>query len=112
MAADPTPADIEAALAIIRESLHIGLQDAELDGEPGRQRIGEWVDFIAEQVRAALPDHDARIRAEIADRIAAEATGWRIGPCDCGEVDVRELIHDLAAIARTHATPPEEPDHA
>jgi hypothetical protein len=58
---DQTPLDVEAirarldaALAHIRECMHIGLQDAKLYDEAGRKRIGEWADFIDKQIRAAL----------------------------------------------------------
>jgi hypothetical protein len=58
----------------IRPTLLIGLQDADLSGPGGTERIGEWADWIATTAAAAAQQ-------------AAEAcplhspTG---APCDCG----------------------------
>ena len=51
----------------IRPTMLIGLQDAELHGEPGTQRIGEWIDWIAGQL-APLWEEDHRMLQE---RLAA-----------------------------------------
>lgn len=39
--------------AKVRPAMLLGLQDAELYGEPGAQRIGEWVDWIADTLTEA-----------------------------------------------------------
>jgi hypothetical protein len=55
LAATPPPTGREAVIAnAIGPTMLFGLQDAELVGEPGRQRIEDWIKWISETV-AALP---------------------------------------------------------
>ncbi|MGA5820883.1 hypothetical protein ACPC54_23820 [Kitasatospora sp. NPDC094028] len=51
----PPPAGLRDRIdAAIRPAMLIGLQDAELHDEPGRERIGEWADSITEWVLAVV----------------------------------------------------------
>ncbi|MGA5819711.1 hypothetical protein ACPC54_17855 [Kitasatospora sp. NPDC094028] len=62
--------------AAIRPAMLIGLQDAELHDQPGRERIGEWADSITEWVLAVVqPELDAR-DSEI-DRLRADLAAAR-----------------------------------
>lgn len=78
-AADPLRDQIAAA---IRPTMLIGLQDAELDGPSGTQRINEWVDWIADAVLAVPAIRD--MQAELA-ALRAVARGYcpRCGRGDC-----------------------------
>ena len=96
MSTDPTPAEVEAgAKAFAEEAL---------------DSAGRWTDrAIPREVatavlRAVLPDHDARLRAQVAEEIAdhpgpdpspALPTWW---------AGYTEAIRDAAAIARAHTT--------
>ncbi|MFG2913317.1 hypothetical protein ACGF0D_10560 [Kitasatospora sp. NPDC048298] len=63
--------------ATIRPRMLIGLQDAELYDQPGRERIGEWADSITEWVLAVVQPEldDARDRTltEAAELIMRDA---------------------------------------
>jgi len=52
---------LDTALTRIREAMTIGLADADLEGQPGIERIHEWADLIDREVRAAV----ARLTAEL-----------------------------------------------
>jgi hypothetical protein len=68
----PPPSLRDRIDTVIRPTMLIGLQDAELHDEPGRERIGEWADWITGAVLAVVqPELDAR-DAEI-DRLRDKA---------------------------------------
>ncbi|MEV8544566.1 hypothetical protein [Streptomyces sp. NPDC051572] len=53
-AAEPPTGRAAVVANAIGPTMLFGLQDAELVGEPGRQRIEDWIKWISETV-AALP---------------------------------------------------------
>jgi hypothetical protein len=59
------PSLAERIDAAIRQNMLIGLQDAELYDAPGRERIGEWVDWIAQRVAETVQPELDRQAAEI-----------------------------------------------
>ncbi len=62
--AGPAPADWAATIAdVIGPIMLVGLQDAELVGEPGAERIRDWGKWISETV-AALPSELRRMADE------------------------------------------------
>jgi hypothetical protein len=81
----------------IGPTMLLGLQDAELDGEGGQQRIREWVDWIAEAVAPLVADE---VEAEV-DRIRAAVTeGKGIGrPLTASDVMV---AHEVTRKALAH----------
>ncbi|MEU6237387.1 hypothetical protein [Kitasatospora sp. NPDC047058] len=65
MTATPPPASLAERIdAAIRPAMLIGLQDAELYDEPGRERIGEWADFITSWVLAVVQPELDRLARE------------------------------------------------
>lgn len=74
----PPPASLAERIdAAIRPTMLLGLQDAELDGPGGTQRIGEWVDWIAARVAETLQPElyaahaeNERLRAVVAQAAA------------------------------------------
>jgi hypothetical protein len=50
----------------IRDVMLLGLQDAELHDEPGRERILDWVDWISKTVAGVRDMELAQARAEAA----------------------------------------------
>lgn len=92
MTSDPTPAEIEAgAQALVRQA--------------GEHPVLTWETIVTIVLRAVLPDHDARVRAEVAEAIARDI---ETGPGPVDEAGrhphaVRER-KIAAAIARSHTT--------
>ncbi|MGW6912519.1 hypothetical protein ACWGB8_01655 [Kitasatospora sp. NPDC054939] len=76
--------------AAIRPTMLIGLQDAELYDEPGRERIGEWADWITNAVLAV-------VEAEIAARTTPSPGG-------CGCVTYVHPGHYPSCPARTQTS--------
>ncbi|MFT9821202.1 hypothetical protein [Lysinibacillus sp. NPDC056185] len=69
MTDQPTPDSLrEQYAAAIRPAMLLGLQDAELDGEGGTQRINEWVDWIAEKIH--------KVRDREMKQLAAGRATW------------------------------------
>lgn len=71
-----------------------------------------WDSIVAAALRAVLPDHDARVRADERARVAEEIAQT----IEAMEPDDRDAVmaarYAAAAIARAHATPPTtEGDH-
>jgi hypothetical protein len=62
--------------AAIRPNMLLGLQDADLSGTGGTQRINEWADWIADTLATVRDEEMDRLRAEL-DRAAQE---WQDGP--------------------------------
>lgn len=60
----------------IGPNMLFGLQDAELDGEGGQQRIREWVDWITEAVTPLVADE---VQAEVDEIRAAVTEGKSVG---------------------------------
>lgn len=60
MASDDLRNRIDAA---IRPNLLIGLQDAELYDEPGKERINEWADWISQRVAELVQSELDRLRS-------------------------------------------------
>lgn len=102
--------------AAIRPNMLFGLQDAELYGEGGAERIGEWVTWITDAVVTVLAPRDTgadnlgtRRSQFLADAITAHGPGhqWRTGSvvklfeaADLGDVcrnTGRRLLHTLEA---------------
>ncbi|MFJ3793827.1 hypothetical protein [Kitasatospora sp. NPDC090091] len=74
MTATPPPASLAERIdAAIRPSMLIGLQDAELYDEPGRERIGEWADSITAWVLAVVQPELDRIPI-LEDRVSRLTT--------------------------------------
>ncbi|MGW4810518.1 hypothetical protein ACWEPB_02585 [Kitasatospora cineracea] len=68
------PADLHQRIdATIRPRMLIGLQDAELYDQPGRERIGEWADSITSWVMAEVEPELAALRQQLADAQAENA---------------------------------------
>ncbi|WP_461712186.1 hypothetical protein [Streptomyces sp. DSM 41013] len=82
----------------IGPNMLFGLQDAELDGEGGQQRIREWVDWIAEAVTPLIADE---VQAEVEKIRAAVTEGKGIGrPLTASDVMV---AHEVTRKALAHA---------
>lgn len=82
----------------IGPNMLFGLQDAELDGEGGQQRIREWVDWIAEAVAPLIADE---VQAEVEKIRAAVTEGKGIGrPLTASDVMV---AHEITRKALAHA---------
>jgi len=99
---DPPPADRVKAIAdVIGPVMLLGLQDAELVDEPGRERIRDWVKWISETIAALPPAEPASEPAPEPERgelwSLLEWTFWGSG---MGDV-FREPLADtmLAAIS-------------
>ncbi len=105
-------AQAQQIAAVIRPSMLAGLQDAELLGPAGTQRINEWADWIAEVVAQAVLHPITAERDAFADRVdtlshiakrnkdaAAEAVGERQGL----ETRVAELEAELTRLRVTGA---------
>ena len=97
---DPTPAEIEAGADAL---------DPDTEMRPIAEATAERV------LRAVLPDHDARVRADerakVARAIASELAEEYNRMVSDGLAVAATPYGNAAAIARNHATPPEETDH-
>lgn len=71
----PEPTDlVELIDGAIRTNMLMGLQDAELFDEPGRERINDWADWISENAaKAVQAEVDRRLAARDAEVLLAEA---------------------------------------
>ncbi|MET8571862.1 hypothetical protein [Streptomyces sp. NPDC004783] len=96
----PLPARIKKTIG---PPMLFGLQDAELDGEGGQERIRAWVDWIADAVAPLIADE---IQAE-ADRIRAAVTeGKGIGrPLTASDVMVAHEVTRRALAQALDAGP-------
>jgi hypothetical protein len=71
----PAPDSLrEQYAAAIRPNMLMGLQDAELDGPGGTQRINEWVDWIAKELAEVRDGELEQLRADLA-RVQQRACG-------------------------------------
>src|SRR5690606_11378560 len=68
MQPEPTPADIEAGAQALAISAHSSLTPTSRDR-----------DIAQAMLRAVLPDHDARVRADERARVAEQIPGWAHG---------------------------------
>lgn len=84
--ADDLRARIDAA---IRPNLLIGLQDAELHDEPGKERINEWADWISRRIAELVqPELD-----ELRGKVTALEASYEVVAADA-------MAHGLCSLTR------------
>jgi hypothetical protein len=106
----------------IGPTMLLGLQDAELFDEPGRERIRDWIKWISETVAALPTDRTAVLReaADIAESLRQfePATGARWSAQVSENVGILRVAAELRRLAAGSAgrvaddTQPETPDRA
>lgn len=70
--ANPATALRDAIDAAIRPNMLFGLQDAELDGPGGTQRINEWADWITGAVVGVLEAEVDQLRTQVQQQVDAK----------------------------------------
>lgn len=84
--ADDLRARIDAA---IRPNMLIGLQDAELHDEPGKERINEWADWISRRIAELFqPELD-----ELGAKVTALEASYEVVAADA-------MAHGLCSLTR------------
>ena len=91
--------------AAIRPTMLIGLQNAELHGAHGQERVGEWVDWISRQMAELVQPEIDRLRAELAtarDQVLTEAAEMlQQATAPAHQTDGLDTAADLLLAART-----------